>query len=47
MRSLPAWVMEGAIVGIVGGQDFINQKYALMKSEEVPLVGIWMQDWVG
>jgi hypothetical protein len=31
MRALPSWIMGGAIVGIVGGQDFINQKYALMK----------------
>jgi hypothetical protein len=32
MKALPDWVMQGGIVGIVGGQDFINQKYALLKS---------------
>jgi hypothetical protein len=32
MEALPSWIMQGAIVGIVGGQDFIDEKYALMKS---------------
>ena len=47
MEALPSWIMQGAIVGIVGGQDFIDEKYALMKSQGLPLVGLWMQDWVG
>jgi len=47
MEALPEWVLKGAVVGMVGGQDFINQKYALLKQHEVPLAGIWMQDWVG
>jgi alpha-glucosidase len=47
MEALPDWVMKGAIIGISGGQDFISQKYALLKEYDVPLVGIWMQDWVG
>ena len=47
MRPLPEWVLKGAVVGIVGGQEFVDQKYALMKSLGLPMVGIWMQDWVG
>jgi alpha-glucosidase len=47
MRPLPEWALKGAVVGIVGGQDFVNEKYAMMKKLELPLVGIWMQDWVG
>ena len=34
-------------MGIVGGQDFVDEKYAAMKNLGLPMVGIWMQDWVG
>jgi len=47
MDPLPSWVLQGGILGIVGGQDFVDEKYALMKENDTPLVGIWMQDWVG
>ena len=47
MRPLPEWALQGAIVGIVGGQEFVDEKYALMKENELPMAGIWMQDWVG
>ena len=47
MEPLPEWVMQGAVVGIVGGQDFVDEKYKKMKDNGLPLVGIWMQDWVG
>lgn len=47
MEPLPYWALQGAVVGMVGGQDFIDQKYALLKEHGVPLAGIWMQDWVG
>lgn len=47
MTALPEWVTKGAVVGIVGGQDFVDEKYAAMKNLGLPMVGIWMQDWVG
>ena len=47
MRALPRWVLDGAIVGIVGGSDFVEEKYALMKNVGLPMVGVWMQDWSG
>lgn len=47
MDALPEWVMQGAIVGVVGGQDFVDDKYQKMKDLGLPMVGIWMQDWVG
>lgn len=47
MEPLPSWVMQGAVVGIVGGQCTIDEKYALMKNQGLPIAGIWMQDWVG
>jgi len=47
MRPLPEWALKGAIVGIVGGQEFVDEKYAMMKAGGLPMCGIWMQDWVG
>ena len=47
MRPLPSWVLQGAIVGIVNGEDFVREQYAKMKNLGLPMVGIWMQDWVG
>jgi alpha-glucosidase len=47
MRPLPAWVQQGAIIGIVNGQDYVEKQYQKMKDLGLPMVGIWMQDWVG
>jgi len=47
MKPLPEWLSKGCIVGIVGGQKFVDEKYAFMKSLGLPMVGLWMQDWVG
>lgn len=47
MKPLPDWVSKGALIGIVGGQDFVQEKYDMMKSLGLPMAGIWMQDWVG
>lgn len=27
MKPLPSWIQNGVIVGIVGGQDFVEEKY--------------------
>jgi len=32
---------------MVNGQDFVEEKYAFMKSLGLKMAGIWMQDWVG
>ena len=47
MEPLPSWILQGAVVGIVNGQDYIEEQYDKMKSLGLPLVGVWMQDWVG
>jgi hypothetical protein len=47
MRPLPSWVLQGSIVGIVNGEDYVREQYAKMKNLGLPMVGIWMQDWVG
>ena len=31
MAPLPEWALKGAVVGIVGGQKFVDEKYAMMK----------------
>jgi len=40
-------VQQGSIIGIVNGQDYVEEKYQKMKELGLPMVGIWMQDWVG
>ena len=47
MAPLPEWVTKGCIIGIEGGQEFVEEHYQRMKELELPMVGIWMQDWVG
>ena len=47
MPELPSWVHEGSILGITGGQKYVDEKYAILKDAGVKLVGVWMQDWVG
>lgn len=47
MEPLPAWVQQGAIIGIVNGQDYVEEQYQKMKALGLPMVGMWMQDWVG
>lgn len=47
MKALPAWTQEGAVVGLQGGQDKVNDQYAYLKSHGVPMKAVWMQDWVG
>lgn len=47
MKPLPAWTQTGAIVGLQGGQDSVTKQYDFLKSQGVPMVSVWMQDWVG
>jgi len=34
--------MQGVVVGIVNGEQFVREQYAKMKAADVPMVGIWM-----
>lgn len=47
MRPLPDWVHEGAIVSLQGGTDRVRSILALLEEHEVPVTGLWLQDWVG
>jgi len=42
MKPLPKWVQQGSIIGIVNGQDYVDEKYKKMKDLGLPMVGIWM-----
>ena len=47
MRPLPDWVHQGLIAGLQGGTEVVRGKLATLKDAEVPLAGLWLQDWCG
>lgn len=47
MKPLPDWIMNGAIVGLQGGEKEIRTRYRQLRERNVPLAALWMQDWVG
>ena len=46
MESLPIWTQEGAIFGIEGGGEEVNGIFDKLVNAEVPVAGVWLQDWV-
>ncbi|RPI97999.1 MAG: alpha-glucosidase, partial [Chloroflexi bacterium] len=47
MRPLPNWILEGAVVGMQGGDARVREVYAQLKSRGTPVSAFWLQDWVG
>ncbi len=47
MQPLPEWTQNGVIVGLEGGSDEVENITATLQAHDVPLVGVWLQDWVG
>lgn len=47
MRKLPRWFHEGAVVGIMGGEDFVRRIWGYLKKRDTPISAFWLQDWVG
>lgn len=45
--ELPAWVNDGAILGIQGGQDFVEEVIQDALNAGLPLASVWLQDWSG
>jgi alpha-glucosidase len=45
--TLPSWVYDGVILGIQGGTDTCLAKLDTMLEANVPVAGIWAQDWEG
>jgi alpha-glucosidase len=47
MRLLPDWVHEGVILGLMGGTDSVRAKLDRARRADIPIAGLWLQDWVG
>jgi alpha-glucosidase len=47
MRVLPDWVHQGVILGLMGGTDIVRAKVAAARQADIPIAGLWVQDWVG
>eukprot|EP00347_Sterkiella_histriomuscorum_P004531 403360108 len=47
MRMIPEWIQQGVVLGLQGGQDIVEKNYNTLKRNGVPIVAVWMQDWVG
>jgi len=44
---LPDWVHDGVILGIQGGTEIVERKLAAVKEANMPVCGVWCQDWQG
>lgn len=47
MPALPDWVHSGAIVGLQGGNEKVEQAVADLEAAGAKVAGVWLQDWVG
>lgn len=49
MSAFPSWTQEGAIIGLEGGSTLVPSLVEQLTDVkyEMPIVGIWLQDWVG
>ncbi|MBN1330350.1 MAG: alpha-glucosidase [Candidatus Heimdallarchaeota archaeon] len=46
-QSLPEWIYDGIILGIQGGSEVVDKKLATCKEFDIPIAGVWCQDWEG
>ena len=44
---LPSWVHKGAVIGTMGGTQFMQRAPQKTKGRGAVLSGYWLQDWVG
>lgn len=47
MRKLPDWIIQGAVIGMQGGTKKISEILYELKSKNMPISALWLQDWVG
>ncbi|WP_420146735.1 alpha-glucosidase, partial [Spirosoma sp.] len=47
MRALPDWVHQGVIVSVQGGSLVVQEKLDKLRKAQVPMAGLWIQDWCG
>ena len=44
---LPGWAYDGAILGIQGGTQAVEEKLARVRRHNMRVAGVWCQDWQG
>ncbi|MDA8050157.1 MAG: alpha-glucosidase [Rhodospirillales bacterium] len=44
---LPRWVDQGVVLGLKRGEAHAREKLAIAEAAEVPLAGLWCEDWAG
>ncbi len=47
MRALPDWIHNGVVVAVQGGTQAVRTKLDKLRVADVPLAGLWIQDWTG
>ena len=47
MQPLPDWVHSGALIGLGGGTNRVLQHYLALQLRDVPMAGLWIEDWMG
>ncbi len=47
MQALPEWIYSGAIVGMQGGTEKVQQVWSELQKRNTPISAFWLQDWVG
>lgn len=47
MSPLPEWTQTGAIVRAYAGEDSVLDLVDRLEAAEVPLTGLWVEDWMG
>ena len=47
MSPLPDWTQVGAVVGLEGGTQEVTEHVDHLLAHDVPIAGVWIQDWVG
>ncbi|HAX02485.1 MAG TPA: alpha-glucosidase [Acholeplasmataceae bacterium] len=45
--KLPDWITNGAIIASQGGKDALLNNVKIAKENQIPLAGVWSQDWSG
>ena len=46
-QPLPEWADQGVILGLQGGADKVLTVVRASQQAEVPVTGVWLQDWMG
>eukprot|EP00427_Karlodinium_veneficum_P033419 CAMPEP_0169187372 /NCGR_PEP_ID=MMETSP1016-20121227/2887_1 /TAXON_ID=342587 /ORGANISM="Karlodinium micrum, Strain CCMP2283" /LENGTH=466 /DNA_ID=CAMNT_0009263323 /DNA_START=172 /DNA_END=1570 /DNA_ORIENTATION=- len=47
MSSPPDWMLDGLIVGDEGGYEQVQSHIDILTNANVPIAGVWIQDWTG